>query len=92
MLGSIICYVGQIYYSLKLERMQRKFLRYLYFRKYAYYPFLYHRAFMLGYVGFTYLLGHVHFYDFKGEIYNPSILKNFKFWIQNVVMEHFFVC
>lgn len=68
-------------YMIMLERVQRKFARYLYKRLYGYYPFLYPSLFVSGMVGIDTLILRrkcallFHFYQLlNGRIDNPSAL------------------
>lgn len=50
--GAIVWDPFEKKYNLLIERIQRKFARYLYKRRYQYYPFLYPSLFVSGMVGF----------------------------------------
>ena len=69
-------------YISRLERVQKRFLRFLYFKQYGYYPFLYPTAFILGMVGYNSLsvrrdwLAICHIYKLlRGFVDNPIILR-----------------
>lgn len=69
-------------YRLMLERVQRKFVRYLYKKLYGYYPFLYPSLFVVGMVGMNTLELRrkcallVHYYHLlNGQINNPCALE-----------------
>jgi ribonucleases P/MRP protein subunit RPP40 len=51
--GSLIWAPHELKYSLMLEMVQKKFLRYLYLREYGYYPWLYPSEFILGTLGYN---------------------------------------
>lgn len=73
--------------ELKLEKVQRKFLRYLYLKEYGYYPFLFPSAFILGALGYVSLSTRrsvyviKHFWKLlKGIVDNPSVLEQLQMW------------
>lgn len=80
-------------YSLMLERIQNKFVRYLYFKKYAVYPFyplMYPTLFILGMVGYNELRVrrelHLVSYIFKllrGRLTNSQVLECVCFFVPN---------
>jgi Reverse transcriptase (RNA-dependent DNA polymerase) len=85
--GSIIWNPREVKYNLQIERVQRKFLRYLYMRQYGYYPSLYPSAFVLGTLGYSTLSSRrdkllvSHFCNLlRGDICNPPILEEMKLW------------
>jgi hypothetical protein len=84
--SSIIWNPTHITHSLKIERIQKRFLRYLYLKQYGYYPWLYPSAFLLGALGFNslesrrnMLLGRHFFKLLNGIIHNRQVLKEFRF-------------
>jgi hypothetical protein len=79
--GSIVWNPYDRKYSLLLERVQGKFLRYLYKREYGTYPFLYPTAFLLGALGYNSLHSRRRVYAMKhflkllrGGVDSPSML------------------
>ena len=91
--NAIIWSPHEIKYSLMLERIQNKFIRYLYMKYYGVYPFyplLYPTLFILGMVGYNELRVRrelaLLLYLFKvlrGNIHNPQILERFHFNVPN---------
>ena len=84
--GSIIWIPSDEKSILMLERVERKFLRYLYLKVYGYYPFLYPSDFILGALGYYSLSSRRKVYIVKhfwkllvGVIDNPSVLKQLPF-------------
>ncbi|KAJ8710278.1 hypothetical protein PYW07_013991 [Mythimna separata] len=79
--NSIVWDPHETKYNLLLERVQRKFCRYLYMKMYGYYPYLYPSLFVSGMVGIDTLelrrkcalLVH-YFLLFAGKIDNPTAL------------------
>ena len=79
---SVVWHPSHTGQCLQIERIQRRFLRYLYMRRYGYFPFLYPSNFILGSLGFfslsfrrkVYLIKFF-FSVLRGIIYLPSALK-----------------
>lgn len=76
--------------SLVLERVQKKFLRFLYMREYGHYPWLYPSKFLLGMLGFHSLslrretCTATHFFKLlRGRIENSDILEKLHFYVPN---------
>ena len=89
--GSIIWIPRVAKFILMLEKVERKFLRYLYMREYGYYPFLYPSDFVLGALGYNSLSSRRKVYVVKhfwkllvGVFDNPSVLEQLPFWAPEV--------
>lgn len=88
--SSIIWAPSERNHILEIERVQKRFMRYLYMREYTYYPFLFPSLFLSGMLEFHTLqarrkmfLGK-HFYKLlTGGIHNPCILKEINFFVPN---------
>lgn len=82
--ASIIWNPHEVKYSLMLEKIQNKFLRYLYLKEYGVYPFyplMYPTLFVLGMVGYYKLevrrnlaLAKYVFLVMRGQAHNPQVL------------------
>ncbi|KAF9423136.1 hypothetical protein HW555_001440 [Spodoptera exigua] len=75
-------------YSVMIEKVQRKFARFIYKREYGYYPFLYPSIFVSGMVGLDTLelrRKHVHMLHYYflliGRIDNPSVRETIHFYV-----------
>jgi hypothetical protein len=84
--SSIIWSPSNRAHCLKLERVQKRSLRFLYAKLYRRYPWLYPNAFLLGALGFNYLESHRQLYLGKhfhklliGLVHNPQILDELDF-------------
>ena len=71
-----------------LEKIKNKFIRFLYFKMYGYYPYLFPTNFILGMVGFNSLLVRrellldMHFIKLlKNHIDNPAVLVLISFYV-----------
>jgi hypothetical protein len=86
--GSIIWDPGESSYILMLERVQKRFLRWLYFFRYGYYPYLFPSKFVMGCLGFCSLEHRRdiyyarHFFKLlNGIISNPTILSELNLYV-----------
>ena len=80
---SLIWSPHEALYSLMIERVQKRFLRFLYMKVYGYYPYLYPTAFLLGMLEFNSLevRRNVHLVRFvfdllRGRIIVPDLLSS----------------
>lgn len=86
--GSLIWNPHEVGCSLMLERVQKKFLRFLYMREYGHYPSLYPTNFLLGMLGLHslqlrregYAATHL-FRLLRGDIGNPAILERVSLYV-----------
>ena len=92
--GSIIWSPRSTKYSLLIEKIQKRFLRYLYLRTFGRYPFLYPSAFILGALGYDTLTSRrklyiaKHFFKLiRGVVDNPTILEEVQLWVPEIPRE-----
>lgn len=88
--SSIIWAPSEQNHILEIEKVQKRFMRYLYMREYTYYPFLYPSLFLTGMLDFNTLearrkifLGKHFFKLISGTIHNPPMLKEVNFYVPN---------
>jgi hypothetical protein len=86
--GSIIWGPDDVTYSLVLEKVQKRFLRYLYRVEYGYYPYLYPSLFVMGCLNYSTLkirrADYIcrHFYKLiYGIVHNPSLLSDINLFV-----------
>nr|XP_034835586.1 uncharacterized protein LOC117992047 [Maniola hyperantus] len=84
---------GEAKYKVMLERIQNKFLRFMYLKLYGVYPgypLLYPTLFVMGMVGYSTLelrrevsLAAYIFKVLRGKVHNPAVLKELRFCVPN---------
>lgn len=86
--GSVIWGPVDLTYSQMIEKVQKKFLRYLYLRDFGYYPWLYPSAFLSGMLGINSLADRrktalliTAYKLLNGNICIPDIIQKFEFYV-----------
>ena len=85
--SSIIWFPNDVRHRDMLEKVQRRFLRYLYLKEFGYYPFLFPSDFVLGSTGYNSLSSRRNVYVAKhfwkllrGVVDNPTMLAQLSLW------------